>query len=104
MQATPPLTRTIGKTERTLQAVLHRQLALAGLTFPEWTILTFLGRGPLPRAEVVKLVEDGRIAASADAQATIEAMIAKRLISAEGGRLAVTEDGAALYAPVRPGY
>lgn len=38
----PPITRFIGEAERTLQALLQRQLEKAGMSFPEWVALTVL--------------------------------------------------------------
>ena len=47
MTGNSPITRFIGEAERTLQALLQRQLQKAGVSFPEWVALTILSAGPL---------------------------------------------------------
>ncbi|WP_454623399.1 hypothetical protein [Brucella anthropi] len=42
MTNSPHITRLIGEAERTLQALLQRQLEKAGMSFPEWFALTVL--------------------------------------------------------------
>lgn len=42
MTNSPHITRLIGEAERTLQALLQRQLEKAGMSFPEWVALTVL--------------------------------------------------------------
>src|SRR5919108_660266 len=55
--ATITLTRDIGEAERTLRALLERQLAGAGLSFPEWAVLSFLDGAPLDRGKLVRALE-----------------------------------------------
>jgi hypothetical protein len=42
MTGSPPVTRFIGEAERTLQALLQRQLQKADMSFPEWIALAIL--------------------------------------------------------------
>jgi DNA-binding MarR family transcriptional regulator len=110
MTTKPPLTRDIGQTERTLQALIHRQLARAGVTFPEWVVLTFLtASGPLTAGNLAQRLTDDEIAPSAVAVAVVGAMVEKGLIGPatsspgepEAPRLTVTDAGTAVYVPLR---
>jgi hypothetical protein len=64
---TPPLTRYIGETERSLRALLDRLLRDSGLSFPAWTVLVTvdssdgIGVGDLIEVALeVQVVRDGQ--------------------------------------------
>ena len=97
MPTYPTLTpRVIGQAEKTLNAILARQLAGTGLTEPEWVILTLAatsgepaGRDQFTRtvADALKISEDG-------ARAHIGAMVTAQQLQITGEGVTVT--GAAL--------
>lgn len=102
MTSTPPITRYIGTTERTLQALLQQQLDRIEFTFPEWTVMTFLaGAGDLEQDDVVALLRKGQIAQGEQAHALLRAMIDRGLIAKHGDKLTVTEEGKKLFGPIR---
>jgi len=101
MPPTSPLTRYVGRAERTLQALLERQIEPAGLSFPEWTILTFLGGGTLPRAYVIALVTSGRIATKEDAELVLDGLVEKGMVAIDAENVEMTELGSRVYSPVR---
>ncbi len=82
---TPPLTRAIGATERTLRDLLDSRLATAGLSFPEWTVLVFLQSGaPQPVPGLLAQLAAGRIAADAEANGVLARMAAAGLLAVGG--------------------
>ncbi|APH72538.1 MarR family winged helix-turn-helix transcriptional regulator [Aquibium oceanicum] len=82
---TPPLTRAIGATERTLRDLLDSRLATAGLSFPEWTVLVFLQSGaPMPVPGLLAQLAAGRIAAGAEANSLLARMAAAGLLAVRG--------------------
>lgn len=102
MTSSPPLTRYVGTAERTLQALLETELGRAGLSFPEWTVLTFLNSaGALAREQLAAALASGLIAGRKEADALIGAMIGKGLIAAGDGGLSIAVAGAEIYLPVR---
>lgn len=110
MTTTPPLTRDIGRTERTLQTLIGQQLDRAGVTFPEWVALTFLsGSGPLSGTELAHRLVDDAVAPVGHAQAVVGALIgrgwaashASDLVDSDAATLTITDDGAAVYGALR---
>jgi hypothetical protein len=101
---TPILTREIGRAERAMRALLERQLAAAGLSFPAWTVFVLLDGGPLPRAAIVARQLDNHVVAAASAsEAAIDGLQAAGLIAPVGGGdgpLARTPAGEAVYRPI----
>ena len=112
----PNLTRDIGQTERAMGALLAPLLDEAGLSFAEWTVLVFLGgAGPLTPDELVRRQLNGRVAAEAEARASVDGLLSRGLLapageshgtSGPGGdgedlRLALAAAGEATYRPVR---
>ena len=102
---TPILTREIGRAERAMRALLERQLATAGLSFPAWTVFVLLDGGPLPRETIVARQLDNHVVpTAAEARASVEGLLAARLIApvnGPDGPLACTPAGEALYRPIR---
>lgn len=102
MSISPPLTRYLGKAERTLQALLQTKLRQVNLSFPEWTILTFLnGAGPLRQDQLVEGLGSGRVVDLKEAHVLIGAMIDKGFIVRGDAGLSITTAGAELYLPLR---
>lgn len=113
MSTAPSLTRDIGQLERTLRAVLDRQLEQAGLSFSEWTTLVFLdSAGPLHEGEIIQRQLAGRVATKAAAKASVDSLRSSGLIAAadaphsrSGDRddhpLALTVAGKAAFRPTR---
>lgn len=116
MPTTPNLTRDIGQAERAMGALLEPLLDEAGLSFPEWTVLVFLGStGPLTPDELVRRQVNGRVAPEAAARSAVDGLLSRGLLvptdgiggagvpggDGEDPRLAPTAAGQAAYLPVR---
>jgi hypothetical protein len=105
MTSKPPLTRAIGQTERTLQALLQRQFAGSGLSFADWTILVFLSGGPLRRSDLLARLAEGHIGEGGSAQTAVDGLIGAGLIDrldrGQDGCLRLTEAGDGLFQSVR---
>ena len=98
MSTYPPLsTRVIGQAEKTLNAILDRQLAGTGLTEPQWVILTLAvtSGGALERDQFTRQVAGALKIGAAEARAHIAGMVAARQLQAAGGGSAVTVTDAA---------
>jgi DNA-binding MarR family transcriptional regulator len=106
MSATPPpvpsLSIDIGQAERILRGLLERQLQAAGLSFPEWTSLTFVrGAGSMSVADLVERQLQGRVTSAPAARETVARLRARGLLSASpDDRVTLTNQGEALYAPL----
>ena len=98
-------TRVIGQAEKTLNAILGRQLAGTGLTEPQWVILTLAvtSSGPADRDQFTDLVAGALKISEADAQAHIADMVAAQRLQITGAGSAVTVTGAAqqLHSQIR---
>ena len=98
-------TRVIGQAEKTLNAILGRQLAGTGLTEPQWVILTLAvtSGGPADRDQFTHRVADALKISAADAQARIADMVAaQRLeITGEGSAVTVTGPARQLHSQIR---
>lgn len=101
MTKQPPITRVIGTAERHLQALLARELNAAGLSFGEWTVLTFLSAGPLAAGEVKRRLAAGQIAVGAAGAKLLERMTERQLIEPNDGVLSATAAGQQCVSPVR---
>jgi len=106
MPAYPTIsTRVIGQAEKTLNAILGRQLAGTGLTEPQWVILTLAvsNGGPADRDQFTHMVADALKISEADAQARIADMVAaQRLeITGEGSAVTVTGPARQLHSQIR---
>ena len=99
MPTYPTLTpRVIGQAEKTLNAILARQLAGTGLTEPEWVILTLAATSGEPpgRDQFTRTVADALKISEAGARARIGAMVTAQQLQITGEGSAVTVTGAAL--------
>jgi len=98
-------TRVIGQAEKTLNAILGRQLAGTGLTEPQWVILTLAvtSGGSADRDQFTRMVADALKISEADAQARIADMVtAQRLeITGAGSAVTVTAVAQQLHSQIR---
>lgn len=106
MPAYPSIsTRVIGQTEKSLNAILHRQLTGTGLTEPEWVVLTLAVTSgqTLDRDQFTRQAADALKISQAGAQALIAEMIAAQHLQTAGDGSAVTVTDAArqLHARIR---
>jgi DNA-binding MarR family transcriptional regulator len=121
MSPTPPLTQFIGRTERTLRALMDLVLADTGGTFHQWVALNFTaaeGDG-IDRSELVARLASALQIDDAVAEATIAEMADEGLLQTPSGafvalndagreryeriRTAVDEITAPLYGDLPPG-
>lgn len=100
MTASPPITRFIGEAERTLQALLQRQLQKAGISFPEWVALTILSGGQLPTEELAQAIAGARVVAPGSEMTLVNDLIGKELV-ARGQNLSITQRGLDVFQPLR---
>lgn len=98
-------TRVIGQTERSLGAILDRQLAGTGLTEPQWLILTLAvtSGGTLDRAQFTRQVSGALKIGEAEAAALIAAMLAAQQLepASSGSALAVSAAARKLHSEIR---
>ena len=97
MSAHPVLTpRVIGQAEKTLNAILARQLVGTGLAEPDWVILTLAATSGEPpgRDQFTRTVADALKISEAGARARIGAMVTAQQLQITGEGVTVT--GAAL--------
>jgi hypothetical protein len=98
-------TRVIGQAEKTLNAILDRQLAGTGLTEPQWVILTLAvtSGGPVDRDQFTRMVADALKISGADAQARVVGLVAAQRLEITGAGSVVTVTGAAqqLHSQIR---
>jgi hypothetical protein len=101
----PPLsTRVIGETESALGALLAPLLAEAGLTFPQWVVLTITaanGTAGLAREQLIAEVAKARKIDPADVAAAVSDLAAAGALAAESGRVALTGAGLGRFTGVR---
>jgi hypothetical protein len=90
-------TRVIGQAEKTLGAILDRQLAGTGLTEPQWVILTLAvtSGGTAERDQFTRMVAGALKIGEAEARARVGDMAAAQLLQITGEVPAVTATGAA---------
>ncbi len=98
-------TRVIGQTEKTLNAILDRQLAGTGLTETQWVILTLAVTGgtTFERDHFARQVADALKTGEAEAQQHIAGMLAAHWLQAasEGTPLTVTDTAKQLHSRIR---
>ena len=89
--------RVIGQAEKTLNAILGRQLAGTGLTEPRWVILTLAvtSGGTAGREAFTRIVSDALKISETEARAHIADMVAAQQLQVAGEPPAVTATGAA---------
>lgn len=83
MSVSPPFTpRLIGETEKTLNAILDRHLAEAGLTEQHWITLTLAASSAqsISRDELVRQVVSGAKFSEQDVQARVSELVARQLL------------------------
>jgi hypothetical protein len=90
-------TRVIGQAEKTLGAILDRQLAGTGLTEPQWVILTLAvtSGGTVGRDQITRMVAGALKISETEARARVGDMAAAQLLQITGEVPAVTATGAA---------
>jgi hypothetical protein len=100
----PPLTRALGTAERSVRALLERQLGSAGLSFPEWTVLAVLdGGGPLPARRLVQAQLGGKVVPDVvAAEATVERLCSSGLLTAGAAAETAVPAEALLAQPPTP--
>ena len=89
--------RVIGQAEKTLNAILGRQLAGTGLTEPRWVILTLAvtGGGTAGRDQFTRMVADALKIGEAEARTHIDDMVTAQQLQLTGEAPAVTVTAAA---------
>ena len=90
-------TRVIGQAEKTLNAILGRELAGTGLTEPQWVILTLAvsGGGAADRDRFTSMVADVLKISEAEAKARVVDMVTAQQLNITGQGSAVTVTGTA---------
>ncbi|MGH3178491.1 MAG: hypothetical protein ACRDPF_32040, partial [Streptosporangiaceae bacterium] len=90
-------TRVIGQAEKTLNAILGRELAGTGLTEPQWVILTLAvtGGGAADRDRFTSMVADALKISAAEAKARVADMVTAQQLNITGQGSAVTVTGTA---------
>jgi hypothetical protein len=97
--------RVIGQAEKTLNAILGRQLAGTGLTEPQWVILTLAvtSGGTAGREQFTRMVADALKISETEARAHLGDLVTARHLQVTGEAPAVTVTGPArqLYSRIR---
>ena len=90
-------TRVIGQAEKTLGAILDRQLAGTGLTEPQWVILTLAvtSGGTAERDQFTCMVAGALKISETEARAHVGDMVTTQQLQITGEAPAVTATGAA---------
>lgn len=95
----------IGQTEKTLNAILDRELAGTGLDEPRWVTLTLAvtSEEPIGRNQFVQQVSAALRLSEAEADARIAELAAANLVVAAGDRspVRITDAGRALHQGLR---
>jgi DNA-binding MarR family transcriptional regulator len=96
----------IGQTEKTLNAILYRHLADAGLDEPQWVTLTLavMGGGPADRDQFAQQVASAAKFDETDVRKRIAELVDARLLDVSAGddaQVAVTDKGSELHARIR---
>src|SRR5262249_12120648 len=88
--------RVIGQAEKTLNAILGRQLAGTGLTEPQWVILTLAvtSGGTAGRDQFTRTVAGALKISETEARARIADMVTAQQLQITGAAPAVTATGA----------
>lgn len=95
----PPLTQSIGTAERSMRALLERNLQNAELSFPAWTVLVFTDASPLTVEQIAQRQISGHVVSSInEARLEIDRLIlAGLIVASESGALSHTDKGSALF-------
>jgi DNA-binding MarR family transcriptional regulator len=104
MPPAPPLTQFIGRTERTLRALMDRVLADTGGTFPQYIALNFIPAdgGRIDRSELLNRLAGALKVDDAAAGAVLTELADEGLLEAESDSVvALTEAGRERYARIR---
>ncbi len=107
MSSSPAFTpQLVGQTEKTLNAILARHLAGAGLTEPQWVILTLLARndGPVDRDQFAADVRDAAKFSPTEVQAGISKLADEKVLTVSDGdqpSVTLTDAGQQLHARIR---
>jgi DNA-binding MarR family transcriptional regulator len=104
MPPAPPLTQFIGRTERTLQALMGQVLARTGGTFHQWVALNFtaVSGDSIDRSQLIARLADAVRIDHTAAGATVTEMADARLLqTASGSLVALTDAGRERYARIR---
>ena len=90
-------TRVIGQAEKTLGAILDRQLAGTGLTEPQWVILTLAvtSGAAVERKQFTRMVAGALKISETQARARVGDMVTTQQLQITGEAPAVTATGAA---------
>jgi hypothetical protein len=90
-------TRVIGQAEKTLGAILDRQLAGTGLTEPQWVILTLAvtSAGTAERDQFTRMVADALKISETEARAHVGDLVTTKQLQLTGKAPAVTATSAA---------
>jgi DNA-binding MarR family transcriptional regulator len=104
-----PLPRLVGQAESALGALLAPLLAEAGITFPQWVVLTLAaagGAGPdgvpgIDRDQLVAQATAARRLEPAELAAVLGELEAAGAVTTQGGRVRLTASGQAAFAQVR---
>ncbi|MGW5156596.1 hypothetical protein ACWEPN_14060 [Nonomuraea wenchangensis] len=98
-------TALIGQTEKTLNAILERQLDGTGITEPQWVTLTLtsVNGGTIDRAELIDKVSKATKFSEASVAERIAELTAAGLLKdgGEGGDVQVSEAGQQQWTQVR---
>jgi DNA-binding MarR family transcriptional regulator len=107
MSSSPAFTpQLVGQTEKTLNAILARHLASAGLTEPQWVILTLLARndGPVDRDQFAAHVRDAAKFSPTEVQAGISKLVDGKVLTVSDSdelRITLTDAGKQLHSRIR---
>ena len=96
----------IGQTEKTLNAILARHLAGAGLTEPQWVTLTLAARSdrPVDRDHLAARVADAAKFSLTEVQSAISELVEAEMLTVSGSdnaKVAVSDAGKDLHARIR---
>ena len=104
MSPTPPLTQFIGRTERTLRALMDVVLTETGGTFHQWVALNFTAAGGdgIDRSELIAQLAGALRIDEGAAEATIAEMADEQLLqTASGPEVALSDAGRERYERIR---
>lgn len=100
MTNSPPITRFIGEAERSLQALLQRQLQNPEMSVPEWVALTILSGGQLTAEGLAQAIAGTRVVVPGREMTLVNDLIGKELVAC-GETLSITQGGLEVFHPLR---
>lgn len=100
--AVPPLARSIGVAERSMRALLDRELSRHGLSFPHWTTLVFAAGDGLPQHLIAQRQLAGQVVATeAETGTAVGELVRQGLLFANPeGSLQQTEKGLTTFTDI----